>query len=162
MLTNRGFATTVDPVATVNRAFDAMFAERSNNVEPSWVPAFDFAERPDRYVLVAELPGVDPNGVELTFEKNALTIRGNKQPSFGMQTEGEMRVYALERQTGTFERSVRLPHHVEIEKIEATFNNGLLEIRVPKSPAAQPRKIPIARMKVASNDARENGTHIEG
>ena len=75
MLTNRGLATTIDRMMSLNRALDDVLSERSNGAEPFWVPAFDMAERPDGYVIFAELPGVDPDGVELSLEKNVLTIR---------------------------------------------------------------------------------------
>ena len=81
--------------------------------------------------------------VDVSFEQNVLTVRGNKPASFDVAAEGEVRVFAAERVHGGFERSVRLPEFVDADRIEATFNNGLLTITIPKAQAAQPRKITI-------------------
>ena len=108
-----------------------------------WVPALDVAERGDAYVIHAELPGVGPDQVDVSFEQNVLTIRGTKPASFDVANEGELRVFAAERVHGTFERAVRLPEFVNADRITANFSNGLLTITVPKAEAAQPRKIAI-------------------
>jgi HSP20 family protein len=133
---------------TLNRAFDQAFNTQGSRV---WVPAMDVAERGDAYLVQAELPGVTPEQVDLSFEQNVLTIRGTKPASFDVANEGELRVFAAERVHGTFERSVRLPEFVNADRIAATFSNGLLTITVPKAEAAQPRKIAI---DVTRGDAR--------
>ncbi len=142
MLTNRSFGTSLDRMLTLNRAFDQAF----NGALGSrvWVPAMDVAERGDAYIVQAELPGVSPDQVDVSFEQNVLTVRGTKPASFDVQNEGELRVFAAERVHGSFERSVRLPEFVNADRISATFANGLLTITVPKAEAAQPRKIEVA------------------
>ncbi|MDB4917319.1 MAG: heat shock protein Hsp20 [Gemmatimonadetes bacterium] len=138
MLTTRN---SLDRMMTLNRAFDQAFgAPLGARV---WVPALDVAERGDAYVVLAELPGVSPEAVDIRFEQNVLTIRGTKPASFEAPAEGELRVFAAERVQGTFERSIRLPEFVDADRIDATFANGLLTITVPKAQAAQPRKISI-------------------
>jgi HSP20 family protein len=127
---------------TLNRAFDQAFNGTLGNGRV-WVPALDVLERGDAYTILAELPGVAPEQVELQFEQNVLTIRGTKQPQVESANDGELRVFAAERVHGSFERSVRLPEHVDAERIEAQFLNGLLTITVPKAKTAQPRKIQI-------------------
>jgi HSP20 family protein len=102
----------------------------------------DVAEKTDAYLINVELPGVEPNQVEINFEQNVLTIRGTKPSSFD-PTTGEYRVYTAERVSGEFERAVRLPDFVDSERIEASYHHGLLRIAVPKAQAAQPRKIEI-------------------
>jgi HSP20 family protein len=126
---------------TLNRAFDQAF----NGTLGSrvWVPAMDVAERGDAYLVQAELPGVSPDQVDVSFEQNVLTIRGTKPASFDVANDGELRVFAAERVHGTFERSVRLPEFVNADRISASFVNGLLTITVPKAEAAQPRKIEV-------------------
>jgi HSP20 family protein len=131
---------------TFNRvlAFDRELDRLVNwNSQRSFVPSLDVVERSDAYLISAELPGVDPSAVEISFENNTLTLRGTKQPSFQAQQNEELRVYTAERLSGTFERAVRLPEYVEGDKIEAAFAHGVLTITVPKAEAARPRKIGI-------------------
>jgi HSP20 family protein len=132
---------TLDRMLTLDRVFDQAFG--SSLGARVWVPAMDVAERKDAYVVHAELPGLSPDQVDVSFEKNVLTIRGTKPASFDVNAEGELRIFAAERVSGSFERSVRLPEFVNAEKISASFSNGLLTVTVPKAEAAQPRKITI-------------------
>ena len=108
-----------------------------------FAPAIDVVERPDAYLISAELPGVDPSAVEISFESNTLTLRGTKQPWIQPQENEELRVYTAERLSGAFERAIRLPEYVEGDKIEATFQHGVLTITVPKAEAARPRRIEV-------------------
>lgn len=141
MLTTRSLGTSLDRMLTLNRAFDEAFTGSLGS--RVWVPAMDVAERGDAYLVQAELPGVSPDQVDLSFEQNVLTVRGTKPASFDVANEGELRVFAAERVSGTFERAVRLPEFVNADKISANFTNGLLTITIPKAEAAQPRKIAI-------------------
>jgi HSP20 family protein len=141
MLTTRPFGSSLDRMLTLNRAFDQAFNGSLGN--RMWVPALDVAERKDAYVIHLELPGVNPDQVDMSFEQNVLTIRGTKPASFDAQNDGEYRVFAAERMSGGFERSVRLPEFVDAEQIDASYENGLLTVTVPKAQAAQPRKISI-------------------
>lgn len=133
---------TLDRMLTLDRVFDQAFG--SSLGSRVWVPAMDVAERKDAYVVQAELPGLRPDQVDVSFEKNVLTIRGTKPASFDAAAEGELRIFAAERVSGTFERSVRLPEFVDAERITASVDNGVLTVTVPKAEAAQPRKIRIA------------------
>jgi len=142
MLTTRSLNATLDRMLTLNRALDQAFATPWSDGRV-WVPAIDVVEKKDAYVMYAELPGVDLSKIDISFEQNVLTIRGTKHPSIDATKEGEIRVYAAERVTGTFERSIRLPEFVDGERISASFNNGLLTVSVPKARAAQPRRIEI-------------------
>ena len=146
---------TLDRMLTLNRAFDQAFNGANGN--RVWAPAMDVAERGDAYLVQAELPGVSPEQVDVSFEQNVLTIRGTKPASFDVANDGELRVFASERVNGSFERSVRLPEFVNADRIAANFANGLLTITVPKAEAAQPRKITI---DVGRGDVRigEGGT----
>ena len=138
--------TTSQLMPTFNRvlAFDRNLDRLVNwNGQRSFVPSLDVVERADAYLVSAELPGVDPSAVEISFENNTLTIRGTKAPSLQALENEEVRVYTAERLSGTFERAVRLPEYVEGDKIEATYSQGVLTITVPKAEAARPRKIEI-------------------
>src|SRR5437763_7129903 len=160
MLTTRALGNSLDRMLTLNRALDQAF----NGVGGSrvWVPALDVAERGDAYLIYAELPGVSPEQVDVSFEQNVLTIRGTKPASFDVSTDGEVRVFAAERVHGGFERSVRLPEFVDADRIEASFTNGLLTVTVPKAQAAQPRRITIRGPEQAQPQQHEKQQQIAG
>jgi len=143
MLTTRSRNTTLDRMMTLNRALDQAFSAALTNDSRVWVPAIDVVEQKDAYVLYAELPGVDASQVDISFEQNVLTIRGTKRSTLEASNDGELRVYAAERVTGSFERSIRLPEFVDSDKIQAEFTNGLLKVMVPKAQAARARKITV-------------------
>jgi HSP20 family protein len=143
MLTTRPRQATFDRIVTLNRALDQAFNAAFTNGNRVWVPAIDVVEQKEAYVMYAELPGVDASQVEISFEQNVLTVRGNKRSAVETTDQGELRVYAAERVTGSFERSIRLPEFVDGERIGASFTNGLLVITVPKAQAAQKRRIEI-------------------
>lgn len=142
MLTNRSLGSTLDRMMTLNRALDHAFNAQLNEARV-WVPAIDVVEKKDAYVMYAELPGVDVSQIDISFEQNVLTIRGNRRSSIDTEKQGEVRVYAAERINGTFERSIRLPEFVDGERIAADLTNGVLTVTVPKARAAQARKIEI-------------------
>jgi HSP20 family protein len=131
----------LDRMLSLNRAFDDAFAGSAAN--RLWVPDMDVVERNDAYVVHAELPGVNPQQVEVSFEQNVLTLRGTKAASFDVANEGELRVFAAERVHGGFERSVRLPEFVDADRITAGFDHGVLTVTIPKAEAAKPRKITV-------------------
>ena len=137
---NNSLLPTFNRVLAFDRELDRMV---SRTAKPFFVPSVDVVERADAYLITAELPGVDPAAVEISFENNTLTLRGTKTPWLVPQENEELRVYSAERLSGTFERSVRLPEYVEGDKIEATYQHGVLTISVPKAQAARPRKIEI-------------------
>jgi HSP20 family protein len=138
---------------TLNRALDQAFtSEWPTDGARVWVPALDVVEKKDAYLVFAELPGVSQSDLDISFEQNVLTIRGTKHSSIDANALGELRVYAAERTTGTFERSIRLPEYVDGEHIGAEFTNGLLTVTVPKAQAAQARRIEI---KPGSNESAQ-------
>ena len=149
----------MDRFNTLNRVLEQVLPEQLRGAMPLWVPALEVAERNDAYLIAADLPGVSDDQVELSFENNVLTISGSRSTSFTPDKEGTLRVHLSERQTGTFERSVRLPEYVEGDRIEAQFENGVLHVTVPKSPAAQPRKIRVggARSSASGETRAEDG-----
>lgn len=140
MITTSQLMPTFNRVLAFDRELDRLV---NRNGQRAFVPSLDVVERADAYLISAELPGVDPSAVEISFENNTLTIRGTKAPSLQPQQNEEVRVYTAERLSGTFERAVRLPEYVEGDKIEATYSQGVLMITVPKAQAARARKIEI-------------------
>ena len=137
---NNTMIPTFNRLFAFDRELDRLVTRDGNRL---FVPALDVVERADAYTITAELPGVSPSSVEISFENNTLTLRGAKEPSLKPQENEEFRVYTAERVSGTFERAVRLPEYVEGDKIEATYEHGVLTITVPKAAAARARKIEV-------------------
>ena len=133
----------LDRMVALNRTLDRMLDHATRGNTRFWVPAIDVAENATSYLVAAELPGVRGEDLDISFEQNVLTIRGSKRPAWEQKEGEELRVYTAERSAGSFERAVRLPEFVDGDRIEARFEDGLLLITIPKSPAAQPRKIPV-------------------
>jgi HSP20 family protein len=107
-------------------------------------PALDMTETEGGYKITAELPGIEPENVEVTFEEGMLRIAGEKKE----EREEKERGYRLsERSYGAFERMIQLPSSAEPDKIDASFKNGVLTILIPKSAEAKRniRKISISR-----------------
>lgn len=115
--------------------------EDSGNVVTSqWTPAVDIKEEKDRFVIFADLPGVDPKDIEITMEKGTISIKGERR----IDTEEERENYTrVERARGIFYRRFTLPDTADVEKISARSKNGVLEITIPKHERLQPRKITV-------------------
>lgn len=135
------------PNATLNnlsdemeRAFRQVFGEAGPATAGAWSPLLDVEEDPDAFTLHVELPGVDPDEVEVSLEENVLTISGQRGFYRDREAEGFRRV---ERRFGRFHRAVRLPDRVDGDRVEARYANGLLTIVVPKAEEAKPRRISI-------------------
>ena len=140
---NRAMNTTLDRMLTLNRALDEAFTSSvSGETARVWVPAIDLIETKDAYLVRAELPGVDRANIEITFEKNILTISGQKSALIDGKNE-ELRVFAAERVSGAFSRSLRMPEYIDGDRITAEHKDGLLTITIPKAEVAQPRKIEV-------------------
>ncbi len=132
--------------------------QRGANPEgQAWAPAVDIAERKDAYLVTAELPGVGTEDLEITFQDGLLTIQGERHPA--ADTGGE-KVHRSERRYGAFRRSITLPRHVQADKIEASAQDGILQILVPKAPEAHAQRIqvrPGKSMPVVTAAAAKNG-----
>ena len=105
-----------------------------------WIPAMDLTEEDDRYVLRADLPGVREDEVHVELEDNVLTISGERKSEHEERKEG---LYRLERASGSFSRSLTLPEGIDPESIQARFEKGVLEVRVPKPEERKPRRVEI-------------------
>ncbi|MEJ2761914.1 MAG: Hsp20/alpha crystallin family protein [Gammaproteobacteria bacterium] len=117
-------------------------AEDSSDVVVShWRPAVDIKEEPDRFVILADLPGVDPEEIEITMENGVLTLKGERSTEKKEEREGYKRV---ERARGTFYRRFSLPDTADAEKIEAHSKDGVLEIVLPKHAKVQPKRITVS------------------
>lgn len=146
MLTSRSLNSTIDRMLTLNRVLDEALSSSWNGSSAGsrvWVPALDVIEKQDAYLIAIEVPGIDPEAIEVSFEQNVLTVRGSKPLGFDLDEKAEVRVYAAERVSGNFERSVRLPEFVDSENIVAEARHGVLFLTVPKAQAARAKKISI-------------------
>jgi HSP20 family molecular chaperone IbpA len=108
----------------------------------AYVPRVDIYETDDDIFAVADLPGVDDKSVEVTLEKNILTINGYVEPE---QSDKYSLAYA-EYEMGDYERSFKLSNEIDQEKIEATVKDGVLRLRLPKAGPAKARKIGVKAM----------------
>ena len=109
-------------------------------VGSAWIPPVDVFESQDHIKLMAELPGVRPDQVKISLENNVLTLQGEKAQVAEEKTE---QVHRYERVYGTFERTFTLPSTVDSDRIEATYNEGVLTVLLPKVERAKPREIPV-------------------
>ena len=105
-----------------------------------WLPAMDLVETDDHYVLRADLPGVSESDVNVQLEDNVLTLSGERKID---ETDKQGGYYRLERGFGSFTRSLTLPAGTNPEKIEAHFDRGVLEVRIPKPEEKKPRTVQI-------------------
>jgi HSP20 family protein len=105
-----------------------------------WAPALDISERRDAYVVTVEVPGIKPEELDITLEDGLLTIQGERRFS---QETSDQQWHRVERRYGSFRRSITLPSQVQADKIEASFENGVLEVVVPKAEEAKPKKITV-------------------
>ncbi|MEQ1513357.1 MAG: Hsp20/alpha crystallin family protein [Lysobacteraceae bacterium] len=114
--------------------------DESAVVTSQWVPRVDIKEEADRFVILADLPGVDPQHVEVLMDKGILSIKGERSTE---TTERSERFSRIERRYGSFHRRFALPDTADAEGIVATGHNGVLEVVIPKRPESTPRRIQV-------------------
>jgi HSP20 family protein len=123
----------------VNRLFSRASGDVTDR--QSWTPAVDVVETEDAIVLKAELAGMDPADINIEVQDNVLTVSGERR--FQEEVK-EDKYYRIERRYGSFSRSLALPPTADETKVEAKYDNGLLDITVPKAEIAKPKKITVA------------------
>src|SRR4051794_17750904 len=124
-----------------NTVFDAPAQGNNGGALRRWMPAMDLVETDAHFVLRADLPGLSESDVNIEVEDRVLTISGERKSEHESTKEGYHRV---ERAFGAFSRSLTLPEGVDAEAVEANFDRGVLEVRIPKPEQPKPRKITIA------------------
>src|ERR1044072_1111245 len=120
--------------------FDAPAPGGNGGTLRRWMPAMDLVETEDHFVLRADLPGLSEGDVSIEVEDNVLTVSGERKAEHETTQEGYHRV---ERAFGSFSRSLTLPEGVDADAVTASFDRGVLEIRIPKPEQRKPRKISI-------------------
>ena len=106
----------------------------------AWAPALDISERKDAYLVTVELPGVEAEDLDITMEDGLLTIQGERHFA---HDSSEQQFHRVERRYGAFRRAITLPAQVQAEQIEASFENGVIQIVVPKMEEAKPKRIQV-------------------
>jgi HSP20 family protein len=113
------------------------------STEPaSWSPAIDVYETPDRYVVVAEVPGLSREQVELAVETSRLTIRGRRVDRTPGNDE-PVHYHQIERGHGAFSRTFEFADTIDVERVSADLSNGVLSVTVPKTPPSPARRIEV-------------------
>jgi HSP20 family protein len=112
----------------------------SGLAEEEWQPAMDVSETESELVVNVEIPGMDPEDIDVSLSEGTLLIKGEKKPE---AEEKEADYHLIERNYGTFIRSIPLPAGVQRDKISASYKNGILTIVLPKSEGAQKKEIKV-------------------
>ena len=124
-----------------NRMMEDMFGDLDNQmVTRSWMPRMDIVEAEENYRLVADLPGMSKDDIDITFEDGVLTISGERKL---VTSEKKESMHLNERVHGKFTRSFSIGGAVRADKISASFKDGVLTISLPKAEEAKPKKIEI-------------------
>lgn len=118
-------------------ALERYFADAAAN---AWTPRVDVREEAARFVILADLPGVDPADIDVQMDKNVLTLKGSRKSE---SKEEGAKFTRVERHQGSFERRFTLPDSADAEGISATGRHGVLEISIPKKAESAPRRIAI-------------------
>jgi HSP20 family protein len=127
-----------------NRFFgeDLMDETSKNGLTPSaWRPMTDIYETKESYVFKVELPGFKKEDVKVEFSGDTLTLRGERKQEEETKNEN---LHRLERNYGLFERSFTIPKNIDARKIEASLQDGILVLTIPKVEEAQRKAIPIS------------------
>ena len=116
--------------------------------ERGWMPAVDVFEKADKFVVKAELPGIKEEDIHVSVVRDTLSIRGEKKTETEVKEED---YYRSERSYGSFYRSIPIPSNVNADKISASFEDGVLEVALPKSAKGKPRKLTVSAKKKAAS-----------
>ena len=140
----------ISELGTIQNEMNRLFNNLFDQPDPTglngaagrrWIPAMDLVETDDHYVLRADLPGLSDDDANVQLEDNVLTISGERKAEHETQQEG---YYRLERAFGAFSRSLTLPDGVDPDGVQAHFDRGVLEIRIPKPEQKKPRQVQIS------------------
>jgi len=142
----RGGQGTTDPVRQIfDRLLEGSFLQGGSRDESSvvtsqWIPLVDIKEEPNRFVLYADIPGVNPGDITVQMDKGLLTIKGERTS----ELDDSERFSRIERQHGSFHRRFALPDSADPDGITATGHDGVLQIIIPKRPETTPRRIQVS------------------
>jgi len=109
-----------------------------------WAPAIEMFEKEDRFLVKAELPRMTEEAIDISVVDETLTIKGERKAETEVKEE---EYYCCERSYGNFSRSIALPSTVDAKKIEASYEDGVLEVNLPKAAEVKPKKISVSAKK---------------
>ncbi len=152
----------------MNRLFNTFFdsptpSGSGNGGARRWIPPMDLVETDDHFVLRADLPGLSDGDVKIEVQDNVLTLSGERRFEHEAKKDG---FYRVERGSGSFARSLTLPEGTNLEAIAASFDKGVLEVRIPKPEQRKPRRVEISvgdsapKAIEGSETAERNGTPV--
>lgn len=126
----------------MDKLWDRFFGQRplAGGLAEEWLPSVDISETEDKLLIKAELPGLETKDVNVSISGDLLTIKGEKKKEKEEKNEHH---YYMERYSGSFERSFRIPVSVKADKIEAVFDKGVLKVTLPKMEEAKKKEIEI-------------------
>ena len=130
-----------DQVKQVFDRFLSEDADQSNAVTSQWTPRVDIKEEDKRFVILADIPGVDPNAIEISMDKGILSIKGERKTENPIEASGKLT--RGERSYGAFYRRFALPDSADADGVSAAGKLGVLEISIPKKPETTPRRISV-------------------
>jgi len=132
--------TSIDPfVQEFERQFDRLAQRRFGSTES--IMPMDGLRRPGEVVLRFDVPGIDPDSIEVTVDRGVLSVSASRDEKYAEEEQ----LFIRERNMGTFTRRVYLSDHLDTGAIEAAYSNGVLAVRIPVLEKAKPRKIEIQR-----------------
>ena len=147
MLALRFNTSALDDMFSLERDLNAALGQTGSTLQrrSSWTPAVEVHETEDQIRMAVELPGVNPQDVSVTVQNGVLTLAGQKKPVLGQaEAEDKGAVHYSERWYGQFERTFTLPIAIDASRIDASYDAGILTIRLHKSEQARPRQIQIS------------------
>lgn len=143
--------------AEMNRLFSTLFTDADERSQ-RWMPAMDLVEAEDHFVLKADLPGLTEEDVAIEIQDNALTISGERRAEHEQHERGW---YRVERSFGRFSRSLTLPEGIDAEAVSASFDKGVLSVRIPKPEQRKPRRVEITPGAGNGSEPAVEGTASE-
>lgn len=126
--------------SVLDRFFTDEDTDQSNVVTSQWAPRVDIREEDKRFLIVADIPGVDPKDIEISMDKGILSIKGERKSE---TKENNGKFTRVERAHGMFYRRFALPDSADADGINASGKHGVLEISIPKKPETTPRRIAV-------------------
>ena len=117
---------------------------RIPTMEMGWAPAIEVFEKEDKFMVKAELPGMKEEDIDISVVGDTLTIKGERKAESEVKEED---YYCCERSYGSFSRSIAVPSNVDAQKIEASYEDGVLEVSLPKTPEVKPKRISVSAKK---------------
>lgn len=138
----RPFGTLSSSRRDLDRLWDRLFREAPSMgaATEEWLPSVDISETRKNFIVKAELPGLEAKDVKVSLSGDLLTIKGEKKKE---EEEKDEHHHYIERYSGSFQRSFQLPTSVKADKVEATFEKGVLKITIPKAEEAEKKEIEI-------------------